>query len=186
MSDATRVRDEWIALRCQLGEPAAFADLVQEMERPLLYYIAKMLGDQDAALDVLQNVWMAAFRKIRRLQEPAALRTWLYRLAHAQTVDCLRHDRSQQRVERQRAETLPETEEPSTFDHEHAAAVHRALDQLDVQHREVLVLQFLEGWSVQQIATVVGCPPGTVKSRTHYAKQALKQILVRGGYEHGQ
>src|SRR5262249_6301478 len=158
-------RDEWIALRCQLGEPAAFAELVREMERPLLYYAAKMLRDEDAALDVLQNLWLLAFRKIRRLEEPAAVRTWLYRLAHSLAVDRIREHRSQQRAEQEWAEALPEADEQPSFDEEDAAALHRALDQLDAPQREVLVLQFLEGWSVGEIASVLGCPEGTVKSR---------------------
>jgi hypothetical protein len=96
MSDAARrARDERITLRCQLGEPATFADLVHEMERPLLYYATMMLRDEDAVLDVLQNLWLVAFRKIRRLEEPAAVRTCLYRLAHSLAVDRIRQHRSQ-------------------------------------------------------------------------------------------
>jgi RNA polymerase sigma-70 factor (ECF subfamily) len=185
MTEATRrARDEWIALRCQLGEPAAFADLVGEMERSLLYYVTKLLGDEDAALDVLQNVWVTAFRKIRRLDEAAAVRSWLYRIAHGFAVDRLRKDRSQERVERDWADHLPQAEEQSSFDQEDAAALHRALDELDLLHREVLVLHFLEGWPVAEIASVLGCPAGTVKSRIFYAKKALKQVLVRGGHVH--
>ena len=59
---AKQVRDEWIALRCQHGEPEAFGDLVREMERPLLYFAQKLVNDQDKALDVLQEVWLKAFR----------------------------------------------------------------------------------------------------------------------------
>ena len=68
------------------------------------------------------------------------------------------------------------------MDNEDAAAVHRALDQIDLRLREVLVLHFLEDFSVAEIAAVVGCPEGTVKSRIHHAKRALKEILLRGGY----
>ncbi len=57
MDTATsRTHDEWIAIRCRLGEPGAFAELVREMERPLLYYAAKLVASNDLALDVLQEV----------------------------------------------------------------------------------------------------------------------------------
>jgi RNA polymerase sigma-70 factor (ECF subfamily) len=84
---ARRSRDEWLALRCQLGEPAAFADLVAAMERPLLYYVTKLLGGPDQAFDVLQEVWLTAFRTIRRLAESAAVRGWLYRIAHGRALE---------------------------------------------------------------------------------------------------
>jgi RNA polymerase sigma-70 factor (ECF subfamily) len=60
--------------------------------------------------------------------------------------------------------------------------VHQALDQLDLKHREVLTLHFLEDFSIAEIAQIVECKEGTVKSRIHHAKKELKEILLRGGY----
>ena len=145
--------DEWIALRCRLGEPGAFAELVRELERPLLYYAAKLLVDEDAAFDVLQEVWLAAFRSIRRLDDPRAVRAWLYRITHGRAIDRIRSDRSRGRAEQARAEATPEEagEEPS-FAAEDVEAVHRALDRIDLRHREVLVLHFLDDLSIADIA----------------------------------
>lgn len=179
---ARRARDEWLALRCQLGEQAAFEDLIREFEQPLLYYTAKLVGDQNQAFDVLQETWLRAFRQIRRLSQPASLRTWLYRMAHGLAIDRVRQDRSRRRVEQSKAETLDEAAEEPAFGPHDVAAVHRALDEIDVAHREVLVLQFLEDMSIAEIAAVLDCPPGTVKSRLHYAKRALRTALDRGGY----
>jgi RNA polymerase sigma-70 factor (ECF subfamily) len=175
---ARRTRDEWLALRCRLGEPGAFAELVREMERPLLYYAAKLLADEDAAFDVLQEVWLAAFRGVRRLNDPRTVRPWLYRITRGRAIDRVRRDRSRGRAERARAESTPEGAggEPS-FGVEDARAVHRALDRIDLRHREVLVLHFLDDLSVADIAAVIGEPAGTVKSRIHYAKRALKGAL---------
>jgi RNA polymerase sigma-70 factor (ECF subfamily) len=61
-----------------------------------------------------------------------------------------------------------------------AAAVHAALDQLPAEQREVLVLRFLEDLSYEEIARVVGCQLGTVRSRLHYGKQALRKALDTG------
>lgn len=72
-------------------------------------------------------------------------------------------------------------EEP--FRAEDAAAIHCALDSLDAKHREVLILHFLEDLPFADIAGVIACPVGTVKSRVFYAKQALREVLLRGGYE---
>ena len=180
-----QIEDERLALRCRLGEPGAFAELVRTMERPLLYFARSIVRDDETALDVLQGVWMTAFRDLRRLDEPAALRSWLYRITRGRAVDHVRRDVARAATERSLAadaeEAVAPHEEPR-FDAEDAAALHRALAALDVRHREVLVLHFLEDLPVDEVAKVVDCPPGTVKSRIHYAKRALKEALLRQGH----
>jgi RNA polymerase sigma-70 factor (ECF subfamily) len=179
MRDEVReARDAWIALRCRLGEPEGFRLLVAELERPLLYYVAKLTGEQDAAPDVLQEIWVRVFRTVRRLREPAALRTWVYRIARGTALNRVRSEATRRRVEQSAAEMAqPETGEEPRFDDVDVAALHEALDELDPKHREVLVFHFLEELSIREIATVVGVPPGTVKSRMHHAKRALRRRL---------
>ena len=172
-----KARDEWIALRCQHGEPEAFAILVSDLEKPLLYFAQKLLKDEDRALDVLQDVWLTAFRTIRRLENPKLVRAWLYRLVRGRAIDRLRKDEAVHRHERAYAEVRATVDPEPTFDNEDAAAVHRALDALSFDQREALVLHFLERMTMTEIATVLDCPEGTVKSRIHSAKKALKAIL---------
>ena len=178
----SRVQYEWLALRCQSGDQEAFEDLIAVMERPLLYYAMCLTGDQDSALDVLQDVWIKVFRGIRGLKDPDALRSWLYSITHGVAVDRIRRNYSREQAEQTRFEDFNEAEEPSFAD-EDADEVHRALNQLEVKHREVLVLHFLQDLSIAEIATVVGCSEGTVKSRMHYGKRAMKEILE--GVKHG-
>jgi RNA polymerase sigma-70 factor, ECF subfamily len=177
-----QARDEWIALRCQHGEPEAFGELVREMERPLLYFAQKLVNDEDKALDVLQEVWLKAFQTIRRLEDPRLVRAWLYRLTRGLAIDCVRKDVAEERRERVHAEERLSPDAEPSFDGEDAAALHRALDALDVRHREVLVLHFLEDMAIAEIAAVLGSPEGTVKSRIHYAKRALKEALREKRY----
>ena len=181
MESESRTQYEWIALRCQSGEPGAFEDLIAVMERPLLYYAASLTGNTDSALDVLQEVWIKAFRGIRKLKDPGALRPWLYSITHGIAVDRIRKNYSREQAEKVQLEDFQEAEEPS-FAEEDAAAVHAALSEIGLMHREVLVLHFLEDLSMAEIAKVVGCSEGTVKSRIHYAKRAMKEILSGGGY----
>lgn len=170
------VQFEWLALRCQAGEPEAFADLIAVMERPLLYYATSLTGNQDAALDVLQDVWVRVVRGIRRLKDPGALKPWLYAITHGVAVDRIRRDYKRDKTEQAQLDDAFNIDEPS-FNDEDATAIREALSRLGVQHREVLVLHFLEDLSIAEIANVVGCSEGTVKSRIHYAKRQLKQIL---------
>ncbi len=179
MDVETRALYEWIALRCQAGEPGAFEDLIAVMERPLLYYAASLTGNADSALDVLQEVWIKVLRGIGKLKDPGSLRSWLYTIAHGIAVDRIRRNTSRERAEQVDLEDFQEADEPSFAD-EDAAVIHQALSQIGLRHREVLVLHFLEDLSIAEIAEVVGCSEGTVKSRMHYAKRAMKEILTGG------
>ena len=139
------------------------------------------LGNDESALDVLQDVWVRVFHNIRRLKDPGSLRPWLYRLTHGIAVDRIRVSASRERAEDVHTEAFQEGEEPE-FSSDDAGAIHAALDQLDLQHREVLTLHFLEDFSIAEIAAVAGCPEGTIKSRIYHAKREMKEILLRGGY----
>lgn len=181
MDNENRASYAWIALRCQSGEIGAFEDLIAVMERPLLYYATSLTGNPDSGLDVLQEVWIRVLRDIRKLKDPDSLRSWLYTITHGIAVDRIRRNTSRGRAEQVELEGFQESEEPS-FPEEDAAAVHQALSQLSTRHREVLVLYFLEDLSITDIAEIVGCSEGTVKSRMHYAKRAMKEILSGGTY----
>jgi RNA polymerase sigma-70 factor (ECF subfamily) len=181
MDPAARLRDEWLALRCQSGAPEAFGDLVHEFERPLRYYATKLLRSDERAVDVLQDVWIKAFRGIRKLKDPGSLRPWLYRITLGVATDRIRGDSTRRRVEEPHVEGFEGAVEPG-FGSDDTDAIHSALDELDVAHREVLVLHFLEDFSIAETAAALGVPDGTVKSRIYYAKKALKELLERGGY----
>jgi len=181
MDNQDRAPYEWIALRCQSGDKTAFEDLVAIMERPLLYYATCLTGSEDSGLDVLQDVWIKVLKGIRKLKDPGSLRSWLYAITHGIAVDRIRRNKSRERAEQVELEDFQEVEEP-TFATEDAAAIHLALGQISLRHREVLVLHFLEDMPIAEIAEVVGCSEGTVKSRMHYAKRTMKEILSGGIY----
>lgn len=128
------------------------------------------------------EVWIKVLRNIRKLKDPGSLRPWLYSIAHGVAVDRIRREYSRAAVEQRQVEDFDVRQEPS-FENEDAAAIHQALALIGIKHREVLVLHFLQDLSIDNIASVIGCSPGTVKSRIHYAKLAMKQILK--GADHG-
>lgn len=176
MKTSSRRLDEWLALRCQAGVPGALDDLIAEMERPLFYYAFKLTGSQDAAFDVLQEVWLRMMQGIRKLKDPSSLRSWLYTMLHGIAIDGIRRKQARERAEETYSETFDGIQEPD-FAADDAATVHLALDQLEPAHRAVLVLHFLEDFSFEEIARILQCPEGTVKSRVYYAKKALKAVI---------
>jgi RNA polymerase sigma-70 factor (ECF subfamily) len=176
MDERNRLHDEWLALRCQSGDADGFTDLVDRFQSPLLYYAAKISGNLETGRDIVQEAWIRVARDLRKLEKPESLRPWLYRIVHGLAVDRVRSDLARERAEDISGEAFEEAIE-LTVSVDSAEAVHRALDFLAPKHREVLTLFFLESFSVAEISDVTGCTQGTVKSRLHYAKAALRQAL---------
>jgi len=177
-SDDLRQLEERLAILLAAGgDREAFRQLVDWYDQRLLYFVRRILGETDGALDVLQGVWLIVHRKLGTLAAPEAFRVWLYRIAHDQAVSEVR--RRTNRPLLLGDVDVAAVEEPDGADLalENAELVHAALERLSVDHRRVLTLQFLEDMTTQEIAEVMGCNVGTVKSRLHYAKRALRERI---------
>jgi len=177
MSKLERIEEERMVLDCQLRRPEAFRALVSCMEGRLLYYVRRFVSDESDALDVLQDVWVQVFRRIGDLRKPAAFRGWIYCIAHSVLVSRNRKLMSQARSEQLYAETQREEAAEPDWTAADAVHIHRALARLGPIHREVLTLRFLEDMTHEEIALATGTGIGTVKSRLHYAKSALRGLL---------
>jgi len=180
-NSADRLHERVLVLRCQGGDEAAFEELVGNYSQRLRYYLRKMLRDGDRAEDILQDVWLQVLRGLARLADPGAFPAWLYRIARDRVYRELRERRSPLRLVEE-MDFAAETGDDLRS--EDAESIHAALDRLAPEHREVLVLRFLEDMTYEDIAGVTGCPVGTVRSRIHYAKRALLSALERtSGYD---
>jgi RNA polymerase sigma-70 factor (ECF subfamily) len=176
MTDAIeRLYEQVLVLRCQAGDQSAFEELVLRYAPRLAYFLRRMLGP-DRADDVLQEVWVAAFRGLARLAAPAAFSTWLYRIARDRAYRELRTTG--------RANYVPLEEDPvdvvddePAFSADDAQRIHQCLNLLSPEHREVLTLRFIEDMSYDEIASVVGGKVGTIRSWIYYAKQALRRLI---------
>ena len=173
---ADHLYERLLVLRSQAGDDAALAELVERYSPRLRYFLRKLLGSADGAEDALQDVWLDVLRHLPQLADPQALRAWLYRIARDRAFRRLRKAGREpvQFDENQHANGQPDD---TTFTAEDAARIHAALDHLPAQHREVLVLRFLEDMTYEEIARIVGCELGTIRSRLHYAKQSLRKLL---------
>jgi RNA polymerase sigma-70 factor (ECF subfamily) len=175
---ADRLYERILVLRCQAGDEAAFAEILERYGPRMRYFVRKLLGEADVsadAEDVLQDVWLDVYRKLGRLTDAGALAAWLYRIARDRAYRVLRKRRPG-RVALD-AEVLTDDAEEGSFSAEDAARIHAALRELEPEHREVLMLRFLEEMTYEDIARVTGCPIGTVRSRLYYGKLALRRRL---------
>jgi RNA polymerase sigma-70 factor (ECF subfamily) len=180
MSDADLILCELLVLRCQRQDTRAAAKLVALFERSLLYYLRRLVGSEADAWDLLQETWISTFRSLPGLRDARALPAFLYRSARNHALAHLRKRDADLRLYAAVDLPQPSSDPEPAFTSEDAAAIHAGLDRLSLPHREVLTLFFLQDLGIEEIASVLGIPPGTVKSRLHHAKKALGAVLREG------
>ncbi len=173
----------------QAGSETAFDWLVTHYHAPVYNLILSMLGDTSDAADSCQEVFLKAFRGIRNFRQGSSLKTWLYRIA---IREALNHKRWFKRhlqknvsidAEPQERQARIEIEDLRATPFEQLAAleiqvvVHGALQQIPEAFRSAVILRDLEGLSYEEVAEVLECNVGTVKSRILRGRRALKEIL---------
>jgi len=175
------LEDEWIAVRCQLGEREAFDELIQRWHGPIRQYL-RNLTDDDAAQDIAQDIWLRVLRGIGRLRDPARLRSWLFGIAHRTWIDTLRKKYAVVDVNLDEADQheLPDPMAEAALEQELTALEHE-LSRLPAIEREALTLFYLRELSLQEIAQALEIPVGTVKSRLHRARGMLRRELNSKG-----
>jgi RNA polymerase sigma factor (sigma-70 family) len=172
--------DEWIVVRCQLGERSAFDELIERWNEPLWKYVRRVTNDDTSAPDILQDVWVRVLRGIHRIREGAKLRAWLFGIAHRTLMDHWRRKYAIPTVSELDAGDLAE-DDPATELEEDFDRMERELAQLPVTEREVLTLFYLRELSLAEVAEVTHVPVGTVKSRLFRARQQLRAALESKG-----
>jgi len=173
----------------QAGSETAFDWVVAHYHAPVFSLILGMLGDTSDAADASQEVFLKAFKGIRSFRQGSSLKTWLYRIAIREALNHRRwFKRHLQRnisidAEPEQGSAPIEIEDLSAtpFDqlaaHEIRVAVQSALQQLPEVFRSAVILRDLEGLSYEEVAEVLDCNVGTVKSRILRGRRALKGIL---------
>jgi RNA polymerase sigma factor (sigma-70 family) len=170
---------ELLVIRAKRGDNRAFEEIVREFERSMFYYVRRLVEADEDAWDILQEIWIKAFRGIGSLRETKRFRIWLYSIAHCTAMSHHRAAYRNRAVLDEAFDAEAAIEADSTPNPEDAERVHVALDRLVPDFREVLILRFLEDLSVDETAEIIGVPTGTVKSRLFHAKKALKKVLSR-------
>ena len=176
------VCQQLLLVRCRRGDREAMEELVAVWEKRLFYYVRRIVDQEADAWDVMQKTWVKVFRRVKSLKDPQSFPCWLYTLTRNTALSHIR----QLPGARLASDTLDQyedlpAEDDSATVFEDVQAVHDALGRISSDHCEVLTLFFLEDLSVEEIGRVIGVPQGTVKSRLHYAKRALRKLMEKEG-----
>ena len=182
--------DIGIVRAVQEGDVAAFDQLILKYRERLFGVIYNMTSNREDASDLTQDAFIKAFQSINRFQGQSSFFTWLYRIGINSTLTHLRKNRlrtffSLEKVDeedRQSAEVIAALTDNSgaerdVFVHELQEKLNEAMQKLSIKHRTVVTLFEIDGLSHQEIAEVMNCSVGTVRSRLHYAKQLLQAEL---------
>lgn len=172
--------------RCRAGEREAFEQLYRDHRRLVAANLFRVLGDRSELDDLVQEVFVIAFRGLERFRGDAKLSTWLYRICVNVALGRLRS-----RTRKPPPVTLTEKDENQVGDspesperllerREDVARVYRALDCLSEKKRVVLALHAIEGLDIREIAEIVQAPLVTVRTRLHYARKEFYEIIANG------
>lgn len=188
-SETAADSDQVLVSRVQNGDVGAFDHLVRKYRERLFGIIYNLTSNREDAADLTQEAFIKAFSSINRFQGKSAFFTWLYRIGVNTALSHLKRNRfrrffsleniQEEGSNAQVLETLAakHKSEKGALLNELQEKLNEAMQKLSPKHRTVVVLFEIEGLSHQEIAEIVGCSVGTVRSRLHYAKQQLQADL---------
>jgi len=173
------------------GDQVAFSQLVAKYQKKVFNLCFRFLNDQEEAKDMTQDIFVRVFKGIKDFREEASFSTWLYYIACNTCKNKLRSWRSQpyidsldRTIETEDDEMTVEVQDKSCPDPSKQAEageirdkVQKAIATLNPEHREVIILRDIQGFSYDEIAAAAGCNLGTVKSRLARARLELKDKL---------
>jgi len=185
--------DTDLVRRSKTGDVNAFGELVERYQSLVVGFCYRLLGNREDAEDIAQETFMRAFSAIGRFQPRAKFSTWLLTIAKNLSLNLLRDERRRGRdvhvatvleQEMQAVELVPSDDprpDETLRQDERADRVRRALFELSDIHRSIIVLRDFEGMTYEEIAKVMRCRKGTVKSRLSRARDHLKEVLIATG-----
>ncbi|MDD5542317.1 MAG: sigma-70 family RNA polymerase sigma factor [Acidobacteriia bacterium] len=182
--------DQQLVRRALKGDERAFEELVKRFQKPIVNYIARMVGNYDLALDLSQDVFVKAFVALRTYNETFKFSSWLFKIASNTVIDHLRKGalpvtsldkpieteedeiRMEVAADDFLADELLEQSETRT-------ALARLIERMPYGYREMIVLRHINELSYEEIAEVKNLPLGTVKNRTFRAREMLRRMVEK-------
>lgn len=178
--------DHWVVLAVK-GDEKAYSELTQKYQKPLYFHVRKMIRKPDFTEDLVQDIFLKAFKSLKSYKNDYAFSTWLYRIATNHTIDYLRKkkletlsihadDSDDTHATIQLVDVDSFTDEPM-IRRERKNKVHEAIDQLSEKYREVILKRHIEEKSYQEIAEEMEIPLGTVKAHIFRARELLYMYM---------
>jgi RNA polymerase sigma-70 factor (ECF subfamily) len=176
---------DWeLVQKCQAGETSAFQELVSRYHQKVYLVILGLLRNREDALEIAQETFLRAYRKIGGFQGGSSFYTWIYRIGVNLAIDAQRRQKRNPVDYRDSMDGVFESQDEvardpfaETHDRELREGLIKAINDLTPEHKAVIVLRTVEGLSYKDIGEILGCSEGTVMSRLHYARKKLQEKL---------
>ena len=192
-AQAVRQDDDLAAIeRASAGDGDAFEMLVRKHQTWVVSLAYRMLGDHAEAEEIAQEIFLKAFRALKRFERKSRFSTWLYSIATNHCLNQLESRRRRPRLQELNRSARREGNPGSLLDQvaDPTAGADQALERADLQrlvqeqlltltpeHRSILVLRDIQGLAYEEIGEILSLEPGTVRSRLHRARMELKERL---------
>jgi RNA polymerase sigma-70 factor (ECF subfamily) len=184
-SDAT---DEKIALLIQSGKVEFFDVLMERYEGKLRRYGRKFFSEKEEINDVLQDVFVKAYKNIKSFDPERKFSSWLYRIAHNELINALKKKKKSPLPLFDLDTLFPRFFQDNSLEQEiirkdSAEVIDKCLDKLEAKYREPVILYYFEGLNYKEIADVMHIPVSTAGIRIKRAKEKIRAICEKSGYK---
>jgi RNA polymerase sigma-70 factor (ECF subfamily) len=169
------VEDADLIIRVRKGDVEAFNHLISRWEKRVYNYLLRLTSNPDDSLDLSQDVFLKAYQNIRKLDDTARFGPWLFRIAHNEAYSMFRKRKPEAGME---DASFAEREPAPGAAPELTLGVSAALNRLNPEQREAVVLKIYQGFKFDEMAEILGCPVSTIKSRLYTALELMKAELA--------
>jgi RNA polymerase sigma-70 factor, ECF subfamily len=170
----------FLVLRAQTGDRAAFDELFIAVQSRFFRYIRHLVGDRELAEDILQEVFLIVYRKIKWLDDPKLFRAWTYRIASREAFRHIKNKRLRPSTDEDVFATIPVEEPDELFDKELLDRLPELVARLSPESRTAIVLHYLDEFSLRETAEILDISVGTAKSRVAYGLKVLRRLIRNG------
>jgi RNA polymerase sigma-70 factor (ECF subfamily) len=178
--NADDILNELLVLRAQSGDSEAVRLLVRRWHPKLIRHARKLTECDEAAADVVQEGWIAIFRGLRRLKDPAIFRGWAYRIVHHKSVDWIRSQTRRRKLNEVARDQIESPAVPiQSDDSNDVETLRSAISRLTAEQQLLLRMFYNDQMPLKEIAVVMEVPVGTLKFRLYSLRKQLKQIIER-------
>jgi len=164
--------------RFEDGDQGALEEIVSKYQKPIFFFILRMVWDEADAADLSQKTFINAFRNIGRFNRRSNLKTWLYRIA---INVCKNHFRDDPRRREVNIEGMVIADQKNPLDHviseQETTGLSLALNHLPEKQRYTVILKVYQGLKYREIAAISGCSEGAAKANFHFGVKKLREIL---------
>lgn len=182
----TLIDDEMLVAKFQAVQQDAFDELMKRYKHKIYAYVLRSVKNNEDAQELTSEVFFKVYRALGKWRPEACFSTWLYKIAHNQSID---HHRAKSRrmtyslddeelsIDEPAASDLASNPQWQLEEQDRHRIIRAAIDQLSPKQREVFVLNRYEGLQIKEIAEVLGMAEGTVKIHLHRAMKKLRSLL---------